>query len=102
MQLNQIMLTQLAEKMPNSPHVNYSDDQSNIPIWEKQGRPFLWEHVESANNYHAFFDRGYGWLCIFVGETLLDYGMDEIVRDDVIFLNKGFYYVANSLYFPAN
>lgn len=103
MQLNQNMLSQLAEKMPNNPHVNFSEDKSNIPVWEKEGRPFLWEHVESANGYHAFFDRGYGWLCIFKDKTLLDYGVDdEIVRDEIIFLNRKFYDVANSLYFPAN
>lgn len=91
---NEEKLKQLMACARSVPHVrglHVYGKIEDLEEWYKAGRPSTWEEVEKSDNYTVWVDFGYGALALFDGDNFLEAGKHEIIRGDVVVLDRDYY-----------
>ncbi len=68
-----------------------SDDNLELDTWQAQGKPHIWILSEQENDYQVYTDVGYGNMCLFKGTELLGYGTTQIITNDIVVMDRGYY-----------
>lgn len=85
-------MSQKVEERVNLPRLSLEE-------WEAQGKPKMWETVESKGEYEVQIDSGYGYM------RLMKFGLEVeeayngiIVHDNVVVLDKDLYGVTKYIW----
>lgn len=99
-------MSKILEQLKAVPIFNNSVLNSHLPIsdWMDRGRPYSWSIVEEKGDFFVYYDRGYGYLALFHGDTLIAWGKDQIINVEgypsVMVLNIQSYELSNYLWSP--
>lgn len=54
----------------------------SLTEWEAAGDPHEWQVVETKGegDYHVYYDKGYGYLALAHGDTLIAWGKEQITN----------------------
>jgi hypothetical protein len=85
--------------MSDLPHRLVTEPCEDLALWNKNGKPFEWQLVESDGDHHVYVDTGYGWMALFNGETLVDITLSHVMTsNDVVVLHRGYYGVTKYIW----
>ena len=95
--MNEIQLENLNIKVKDRKNIIVTAEtrgaQENAEHWEEAGRPYLWLKVEEAvcGIFTVYIDLAYGYLLLFKSNEILGKGIDSVITDEVIVLDKDYY-----------